>query len=360
MSAEAFNAGSTLGTDNEAQVNSPDGFTSEFNDADGFAINYLMADNDTRKKMAYNDESLTTDEWKRITSRVVAIRKRALTAVNALRAAGLDRPLSIGMLADEWQTVSDIGQAEVAMDPADSTRMEDPAYGTDGAALPIVHKDWEIGWRRLQASRRNGGGLNAVVAAQMSRAVSEKQEQLIFRGAPHINYKGYSTEGLITHDNRLTYTGSDWSSGTSESETAKFIRDDFLALFERLEDAKFTDGNYLAFLSRPQAQQLRAAVATLASGDTSDMNMRERLNTEFETELGGIYSIETDYLPAGNAVVLQPSPDVMNVGIAENVQPVRWSSNAGFVNKIKFMSSMNVEVYADASGQAGVVHATGL
>ena len=63
--------------------------------------------------------SLEKDEWKALDTAIIAVARSRRSAADDLRARGLVRNLgTLGVLVDEWQTVSDMTPANIDMSGA--------------------------------------------------------------------------------------------------------------------------------------------------------------------------------------------------------------------------------------------------
>lgn len=314
--------------------------------------NYLMSNDEQRAEFIANDSTLRYDEWKTISDAVIRNRKQALSLVNDLRSRGLTKNLSLATYVDLWHTVSDFDDAETVMNPGDTTSEDDVGFALDGAPLPVTHKSWRIDRRLLMASRQNGTDLDTLVPSLMTRSVARQVERLAFEGwSPTID--GYTMYGLLNHPSRNTATApGSWSDDTNDAAN---IRDTLYDLVEALENDEFGGGDYLLYLHRNEYQRIRRVVDDIGDGS---QNMLARINEEFDAELGGIR--QAPHVPAGEAVMFQPSDDVIQVGVAEDIQPVEWESPGGWTVHMKVFGAMNTEIKATENGQCGIVHATGL
>lgn len=333
-----------------ANVDAARSFTSNATGGDrGFQ--YLMSDDDGRADFIANASSLQHEEWKQISDTVIRVREQNFNLIDNLRSQGLTKDLSLATFVDLWHTVSDIDGAEVAMNPQDTGDEDGVEYELDGAPLPVVHKDWSIDRRQLLSSRQSGTSLDTLVPAMMTREVSKKIEQLAFNGwAPNVD--GYQMYGFTNHPNRNTYTGSDWDDGTSD---ASQIRGDILAMIESLENDEFGTGTYDLYLNRNEYQTLRSQVDDIGDGS---QNIRQRILEEFGQELNRIE--QSPFVPAGEAIMFTPTDEVVQVGVAEDVQPIEWEAPHGWSINMKVFGAMNVELRSTQAGQMGVVHTTGI
>jgi len=314
---------------------------------------YLMADDpETRGQLMANAGLLSEDEWESVSDTVRRVRKQRLELVNALRQAGLTKSLSLATYNDTWPTVSTFGGAKVGMNPSDTAREQGVTFGEDGAPLPVIHADWSIDRRRLLVSRATNADISSLVPAEMTKNVARTFERLCLEGWSR-TVDGYEMFGFLNHPNRnqVAAPGS-WSDDTNDAED---IRQTYLASVEALEDDEYGGGGYWIYHNRAEYQRLRRVTDTIGQGE---QNMRSRVNEEFDVEIDRIS--QSPYVPAGEAVMFKPSPEVLNAGIAENVQPVQWDSPSGFKVNFKIFGAMNLELYSNQAGQTGFAHITGM
>lgn len=316
---------------------------------------YLMADEDGRAELIANS-TLEHEEWKDLSDTVIETRDQALNLFSDLREAGLTTEEDMATWVSRWQTMGDISDdAEIGMNPEGRSDEEDTGYGMDGVPLPAIWKDWRIDRRLLMASRRGpGNSLDTKVPAQMTRAVGDTAEYYMINGWQR-PIDGYEMYGFRNHPDRNQITGSNWGDGTTDAED---IRNDFLATIEALENDEYDDGNYWVYLNRTQYQRLRRIIADFGSGNPGDTNMRQRINEEFDMEIGRIR--KTKNVPEGEMIAFQPSQDVVEVGVAEEIQPIEWESPSGWTIHMKIFGAMNIQLSSTEAGQAGFAHVTGI
>jgi hypothetical protein len=182
--------------------------------------------------------------------------------------------------------------------------------------------------------------------------VSEKLEELLFSGwTPTIRDEDgdtYTLYGYTDHPDRNTYTGSDWG-------TAGNIRDDIVAMFDEMDKDNRTGGGFWLYIAPTQWREYRKAIDPDGDGN---MTVRERIEDEWSQELGAVR--RAPKLSSGEAVMVDPSPDVVELAVAEDVQTIEWQSGSGMTNHYKVMAAMAPEIKSDNTSQSGVVHATGL
>lgn len=323
----------------------------------GRGIDYLMANEEQRAEFMLNASLLEYDEWRDLSTTVIENRQEQMTLVSDLRGAGLVESEDIGNLVSRWQTIGDISEdANVGMGMGEPRSDEElPGMGMQGVPLPVFYKDWRIDRRFLEAARnRPGNNLDTTAVIQMTRALGNTIERTMLNGWDR-PVDGYTMPGFLNHADRNVVTGASWHDNTTDMED---IRNDVLSAIEALENDEYDDGGYWLYLNRVQNQRLRRLLDTFGGGSGGDTNMRERINEEFDLEISNIRV--TKNIPDGEAILFDPSPDVVTLGIAEDIQPIEWETPSGATAFVRLLASMNLKLKSTQSGQMGVVHLTGL
>jgi len=307
--------------------------------------------------MASNASTLERDEYETLSDRIIQTFKRNLVGLDDLQSQGLTRNISLATQVDLWQTVSEVTEADITMDGEDQANNDRIEYTTDGVPVPIVHKDFRIPQRELETSRRMGNDLRTDTAAEVSRAVAEMANQILFQGwNPAVDTArgdswqlyGYTDSAVSTN-----VSGSDWGTETN-------IRDAFVGAIDALTDDNNQEpagDGFLSYISQTQYRQYRSAVDPDGDGN---LTVRERVENEFDMELGPIRSVPDYVLPDGEMVMVNPTPDVVELALAEDMQTIEWSSGSGMTNFYKVMWAGAPEIKTDSSGNVGVAHVTGI
>lgn len=308
---------------------------------------------DERLDIVAANSTLQRDEWNQLNETVLQTYKANLVAVTDLQNAGLTRNVSLATKVDMYETINEFTEANVSMDGETDGDEDRPVYSLEGVPIPITHKEFRVSNRDLQSSRRLGNDLQADGAAASTRVVSEMLERLIFNGwdAAVTGDRGnqFPLYGYTTHPDRNTVTGTgDWG-------TASNIRPDVVAMLDALDEDNRTGGGFWLYLAPPQWREFRAAVDPDGDGN---LTVRERIMDEFATEIGMVRRAE--YLPDGEAVMVDPAADVIELVTAENIQMIEWQSLSGMTEHFKVMAAMAPEIKSDSLGQSGVVHTTGI
>lgn len=318
----------------------------------GVGMDYFMANEEERKEIAANATTLEEDEWETLSDRMVEVYQDTLVGIADLQNAGLTRSLSLATKIDLWQTRSAMTEAEVSMDGETRSAEDRVTYTTEGVPIPIVHKDFRVGERDLQSSRALNNDLRTDGVAEATRVVAEMLEALLFSGwNPSVRDSDgdtFTLHGYTTHPDRNTVSGSDWG-------TASNIRDDLVSMFDELDQDERDGGGFWLYIAPPQWREFRSAIDPDGDGN---MTLRSRIEEEWDAELGAIR--RAGFLPDGEAVMVDPRPEVVELAVAEDVQTIEWTSGSGMTNHFKVMAAMAPEIKSDDSNQSGVVHTTGI
>lgn len=322
---------------------------------------FNMAENDRKQfaanAMASNQSTLERDEYETLSDRIIRTFKRNLVGLDDLQAQGLTRNISLATQVDLWQTVSEVTEADITMDGEDQANNDGIEYTTDGVPVPIVHKDFRIPQRELETSRRMNNDLRTDTAAEVSRAVAEMANQMLFQGwNPAVDTArgdSWQVYGYTDSEVSTNVSGSDF--GTEDN-----IRDAFVGAIDALTDDNNQEpqgDGFLTYLSQTQYRQYRSAIDPDGDGN---LTVRERVEDEFDMELGAVKSVPDYVLPDGEMVMVNPTPDVVELALAEDMQTLEWTSGSGMTNFYKVLWAGAPEIKTDSRGNVGVAHVTGI
>lgn len=329
----------------------PDGYQRDANGSvSGFGIaGRLLASGMDVSQLRTNDV-LRKDEWEHFDAVLVEIARANLVAVADLFAAGLtfDLPNAMGTTILEWEDVSDMEPAEISMSGVTPGQNDRVIYRTNSLPIPIVHKDFFINVRALNASRKLGQTLDTTQLEVSTRKVAEFNETVLFNGATVV-HGGASIFGYTTATNRNTgsLTG-DWA---LIAQTGEIILADTIAMVAAAK-ADFMFGPFQMYVPTDYDTKLDEDFKA-----NSDKTIRERL-----LQLNKISSIKesTDLTGAGAGEVLlvQMTRDV--VDMVDGMQPtnLQWETHGGMVFNFKVMSIMVPRIKNDQELRSGIVHFT--
>lgn len=298
----------------------------------GFSVNALRTNGTLRK-----------DEWIAYDTAVVEVARKRLGAVGDLLSAGLrmDLPNALGTTRLEWENISDMDAAQITMSGISESQNDRVVYELQSLPIPIIHKDFNINVRVLEASRKTGQALDVTQAQYATRKVSEQIESVLFNGATVLGSNnpiyGYRT-APARNTGSLTAT---WMTATGEQ-----IVGDVLTMIGALV-ADNMYGPYTIYVS--------AAVFTKLGNDYkagSDKTIISRI-----LEIPGIAGVKSTKDIANTEVLMvQMSSDV--VDMVDGIQPtmVEWESHGGFIVHFKVLAIMLPRVRNDFLDQSGIAH----
>lgn len=292
-------------------------------------------------------DTLRRDEWVYFDETVVEEAGLRLSGVaDLLSVPSLVRsiPNALGKTLIEYENIGDMEEAVVSMDGLARSDNDTVGYDNADVPLPITHKDFNIGLRKLQASRQRGEAIDTTQIRVSTRKVSEKLEYMLFRGGA--KFKGSTIYGYTSHPNRNTGgfgTNGNWSQAAKTGA-------DMLADVTTMKSVLIADGYPGPYwLYGPGAYSVEIDDDFKALGDKS---IRDRL-----LEVDGLEKISwSDQLPANNLVMIQATPDVVQWAMGEEIQPVQWDIYGGFGIAFKVWAIQVPIIKAAQSGKSGIYH----
>jgi uncharacterized linocin/CFP29 family protein len=294
------------------------------------------------------NDVLQKDEWELFDTTVVQVARQRLVGVADLLERGLRMPVAnaLGVTRVEWEKVSDMEPAEMNMSGVTEGDRDRVTYALEGTPLPIIHKDFKINIRALEASRNSGQSLDTTQAALASRLVSERIEKMLFDGNAGIKMQSSTILGYKTAPNRNTGSISNWAAGATTGET---IVAEVLAMMLALQGDNY-NGPYGMYVPIDYYNKLLDDFKA-----NSDKAILTRLKEIPDLEFVKI----SRNLPGGatgQVIVVQLTPDV--VDMIDGMQPttLQWESNGGMVVNFKVMAIMAPRMKSDAANQSGIAH----
>lgn len=292
-----------------------------------------------------NTGTLRRDEWKQLDAAVLRISMERLGGVQDLRDRGLVYPLgnAMGTTVLEYHDISDAMVAELSMDAVTKSLADRPVYGTNYLPIPIIHSDFEINQRVLEASRRMGNPLDTTMVEYAVRKVWEKLEDMLFTNTTYTFGSG-TIYSYLNHGSRNAVTLSlAWDNA---SKTGANILSDV----KNMKQASIDDKHY-----GPWMIYIPTGYETKMEDDYTSSypkSIRERL-----MEVQGILGIKVvDHLTADNVIMVQMTSDVVRLVDGMGIQVVEWKSEGGFVSHFKILCIAVPQIRADQAGASGLVH----
>lgn len=299
--------------------------------------------------------SLPERSWTTVDDTVYETQDQTLRLVSDLRSAGLVTQTDILTKIDTWPLVDDEGSARMAMSPEVNDDESAVRFGDDGVPVPVVFDTFSLGFRENPSPDSEAtpsaveDGLDTLGVSTTTRNVNELLESTFIDGwSETINWSGdgYTLYGLTNHPQTNTGTvAADWTVDNS------VIRDDIRAMRSVLKnDNNYSPGGtgYWLYLGTEFYDTLDDADPE-GSGDTT---IRDRVEN-----LANISAVrELDYLGSKEALMFRPTEDVIDVGVAAEVQPVMWEDP--FRDYWAILGSVYPRVKTTLTNQSGIVHYT--
>jgi uncharacterized linocin/CFP29 family protein len=303
----------------------------------------LMQSNFNVNALRTNDV-LRKDEWKQYDQALVEVATKRLPLVSALVNAGLTYNINnaLGTTILEWEDVSDMEPADVSMAGVTRGAQDTLEYSLKSMPLPIIHKDFTLNIRKLEASRTTGQPLDTAQAEVAMRLVAEATEKMVIAG--HTTRVGASQiYGLDTVPNSSAVTMTNlWDTTTTAVE---YVTD------------------VLASIAALQADYMYGPYALLVNYTTWNRMQNDYIATDITGQtiaqrVAGIEGIQTIIpshdIAANNAYVFQLSRDVIDEVIGMQPTVVQWESQGGMQLHFKVMSIMIPRVRWTQTLQSGV------
>lgn len=287
---------------------------------------------------------LLKDEWVDLDTRIIQIAQERLSLTQDLIEAGLTYELGgIGTTISQWQVESDMTDATVSMEPDSEDNRDLLEYQLAQVPVPIIHKDFKLGIRQLEATRRMGSNIDLTNADAAARRVAVGMEDLVIKGYPS-TFVGQNIWGVTNHPDRITGVATgNWLSDIDAVYTT------VLSMLAAA-DARHRYGPFNLYIS-PGLGQVIYYVYPDGSGQT----VLQRLQN-----IDAINEIKVnDRLADGDLVLVQMTADTIDLAVAQPLIPVEWDEKGGLVVNFKIMTALVPRIKPDGYGELGIVHYSG-
>jgi uncharacterized linocin/CFP29 family protein len=314
----------------------------------------VLSANVRRDQEMVANATLRKDEWEQVDSRVNDVMRERLTIADDLRALGLVSPQSIGTLLRVTERLSDFEEAEVNFDGDTAPQKDRPNYSKNVIPIPVISKDFEIGWRQLDASRRGGSPLDVTAAGIATRKVRDRLQKLItngFSGGPGAGSNssgGTSIPGLTTASNRLQVSLANVWDGASQ---------DIIGDTQRMLEAAYAVNLFGPFYMYVPKNYWAAIQMDyiLTGGNVATQTYMERILSF--VDIKAVRPLDT--LADDNVLLVQMTEDVIDLSEAQVVTTVQWEKNP-FVTLFRVLSVAGPQIkdIETQDGQTinGIIH----
>ena len=291
--------------------------------------------------------TLRRDEWKQLDDVLLQVARARLGGWQDLIDKGLTFNIgnAMGTTVLETHTVSDAMEAELTMDGLPRTQGDRPEFGTEYTPLPILHVDYEINQRVLQASRSLGQSLDTTSAEMAVRRILEYQEDMLFTNMTY-PFGGGTIYSYVNHPHRNTVAlAVNWDDAAM---TAAMI-------LTNVQDMKQLSMDNLHY--GPWMLYIPSAYETVmdldyATGSNNGQTIRERI-----MKIGNIQGIKVvDRLPANEVLLVQMTSNVVRLVRGMGIQNIQWKEEGNFVTKFKVITIQVPQIRSDYNEKTGIVH----
>lgn len=290
---------------------------------------------------------LRKDEWEDLDRAVVEAVTMELNLVNDLRAAGLTRQLGgLGSMIAQWNVASEKVEAIVSMSGKAQGQRDRVEKRLQSVPVPIIHSEYEVGLRELEASRLLGDALDTTEAMASGVVVGEKIEEIFFDGETGIEWGGNTIFGITTITGRDTDTASNYGGGDWGTQGKGPLT--ILGMLSALA-AKNYRGPFGVYVANTQYWQVQAPIATRSGNDLDDI-----LNIP-----GVNYVRRSDLLSDGVVMVVQLTRNVIEIASAMPATNREWSAPDEMAFYGKVMEATVPIIKTDYNGYVGIAHCTG-
>jgi uncharacterized linocin/CFP29 family protein len=307
------------------------------------------------REIQTNAGTLRRDEWKLLDEAIMEPGRYRLGGIDDLRSNGLTYTLgnALGTMVLEWHDVGTALSAVMTMDGITRGNNDAVEFQTNYLPIPIIHVDYEINTRELEASRSLGNPLDTTLAQNAARAVNEKLENLLFTDTSYAwgdkddrnRNKIYSY--LNFPDRNLVNISIPWDhSAITPAGILQDVQD-----LKAAARAAYHYGPYMLYIPTAYERVLENDYDVAGS---SMLTIRERI-----MKLTGIKDIKViDTLPTDNLLLVQMTPDTVRLVQGMGLQNVQWGVEGDFLTKFKVMTIQVPQIRSDQNGKCGIVHAT--
>jgi len=296
-------------------------------------------------KLINNNSTLRHEEWKMYDAELLKIARQRLTVTQDLRSRGLTKNLGgIGTILSMWERSGDFKEATVSLDGKTQALGDRVTFDQVGVPIPVIHEDWEIGARHLEASRTRGEAIDTTQMGIATRRVADKIEEMVLNGVPNLVVAGQRIYGYTSHPDRNTGTiGTGWNTANGAQVIAN-VKD----MLQQAYDKNYY-GPFVLYVSK----DIWANIQTDYSGAKGDNTIKDRIE-----QFVDISEVRPgDSLDAGNVVMVQLTSDVVDLAIGQDIRNIQWQSEP-MSTHFKVFSVLAPRVKSEKDGRCGIVHWT--
>jgi uncharacterized linocin/CFP29 family protein len=312
----------------------------------------IVVNSEGETQLVANDgAALPYQAWLDIETAIYPAARLRMVGIGHLQGRGLIYPVpSLGHTVTLWNVSSDMTPADINMSGITPGEEDRVRYDTRQVPIPIVHKDFRINYRNMEAMRAFGARIDVTDAEIAAQRVAERSEEMLFSGTP-IKVEGGEIFGYRNFPARTQIDlTTDWLSADPEQ-----IRDDVQAMLAAARAKRY----YGPFMLYIPAEYEGVLDEYFLIGDPENGPVAPTQTVRAAImSLAGIEGIAvSDWLGASNEVLLvQLTRDVVDLAVAQDITTISWQTMGGMVNHYKVMAAWAPRVKSDYDGRCGIVH----
>jgi len=300
-----------------------------------------------------NAGTLRRDEWKMLDEAILDVARYRLGGVQDLIEKGLTYNLgnAMGTTVLESHSVSDAMEAELSMDGITRGQNDRHEFKFAYLPIPIIHVDYEINARTLEASRKLGNPLDTTSAESAARKVNEQLENMLFTnttfafGEKDSNTRNSIYSYINYPDRNLVTLSVNWDA--SGKTGAQIFRDVVNMKVASIAAKKY--GPWMLYI--PTEYDVVLDEDYDVSGE-STQTIRQRI-----LKIDGITGIKVvDTLPDDNVVLVEMQKSTIRLVRGLGIQNVEWKSEGAFMTNYKVLTIQAPQIRSDFNGACGVTH----
>ncbi len=312
------------------------------------AAGEIIEHNDDKQKLVQHaNGTVRHEDFLVIRDMVVEVRRRSLTGINDLKAAGLSFGASISDQLIGFEVISEFSPAKQEMNPTNFDN-NDTIYTEDFVPNPITHSTFSVPWRQEGFAYKRSAGMS-----ESLRQTAERLEETLFNGNAGISvmFNGSLSNiyGYTTDPNRGTGTIVDWSLPANNDQIVKDVIAQVGAMWSG--QGGIANNSVILYVSNDFWVNFQNDYVAAQPSKT----VLDRI-----LDIAQIKEVKpAEKLAAKSAVLVEMDKRAVELGIASDIivtphtktnpmQPQVLTTYAAMVQKIK----------ADVNGNTGVRHLT--
>lgn len=343
------------------------------------------------------NDVLRKEEWLQLDNILIEEAQRTLRITADMRAAGMIETIQngLGTMIYQWERAGSMdNESRVSMSGIHEAPTATIDFDLQALPLPIVHNEFNINIRKLEASRRRGEPLDMTQGRQSARRLMETIEDILLFGttangalpregnARIFGMLNFNKRWVMTADavqgtaatfvaagrpDGATSSGKvhDWSAAAGTNfDPADFVWDviTMMQVLQRGQTGKRDQinrnfGPYVLYCSQAAYLNLLQDYSTTADAGSRTILDRLLMIPDLQairpirpTALSGDTQLDDKTL-----IMLQMTPDIMDIVVGMQPTTVQWTTNGGMTFNFKNMAIMVPRPKATIADQCGIL-----